>query len=300
MTVVKKPKVTVVGSINMDLIVKTGKVPNQGETVLGDSFSTLPGGKGANQAVAAARLGSYVSMIGSVGNDEFGKILINILKEEGINTKGISISEEEATGIATIIISENDNRIIVAPGANRGVTPSVVASHKELILESDVVLLQLEIPLDTVVYTTELCNENNIPVIINPAPYQALPSKVINLATYLTPNDIEAEAITMDTMLHTIQEKLIITKGADGVVFYQGNEEATVPGFIVEVEDTTGAGDTFNGAFATKIGSGASLDDAILFANAAAALSVTKFGAQAGMPTEQQVNDFLKERDLAK
>jgi ribokinase len=292
----KTPTVTVVGSINMDLTVKTSRVPNQGETVLGDSFSTLPGGKGANQAVAAARLGAHVNMIGSLGDDEFGKILIDILRKEGIQTDGISISKEEATGIATIIISNKDNRIIVAPGANRTVTPSLVESHKELILKSDVVLLQLEIPLETVEYTTELCNRNNIPVIINPAPYQLLPSQVLHLATYLTPNDIEAETISKDHNLVEMNDKLIVTKGSDGVVFYQGNAKKHIPAFHVTVEDTTGAGDTFNGAFAAKIGSGGSVEEAILFANAAAALSVTKFGAQAGMPTVQQVKEFLEER----
>lgn len=292
------PIVTVVGSINMDLTVTTKKIPDKGETILGESFSTLPGGKGANQAVAAARLGAKVNMIGAVGDDAFGKSLLDNLKDEGINTQGISREKSASSGIATILVSDNDNRIIVAPGANYHVTSSLVALQKELILQSDVVLLQLEIPIETVEFTTRLCEEKNIPVIINPAPYQDLPMSVIEMASYLTPNELEAEEMLRINKLDSIKEKLIITKGSNGVGLYPNGQEVVIPSFAVEVEDTTGAGDTFNGAFAVKIGRGASIEEAIRYANAAAALSVTKFGAQGGMPTIEQVESFLQERGV--
>lgn len=292
------PIVTVIGSINMDLTVTTKKIPNKGETILGESFSTLPGGKGANQAVAAARLGSKVNMIGAVGEDSFGNTLLNTLKQEGINTQGIRIEKGVSTGVATILVSNLDNRIIVAPGANYHVTPSLVEMHKELIMQSDVVLLQLEIPMETVEFVTRLCKENGIRVMINPAPYQKLPTNVVEMTSYLTPNEIEAEEMMRDSLLDFISDKLIITKGSDGVSFYRDGKEELVPAFQVKVEDTTGAGDTFNGALATKIGSGSSLEEAIRFANAAAAVSVTKFGAQGGMPSTQQVEKFLQERDV--
>lgn len=152
----KKPKVTVIGSINMDLTVQTTIMPKQGETVLGDNFATYPGGKGANQAVAAARLGADVQMLGAVGNDVFGKDLVHHLQNEGIDTSAIARSEKEATGTATIILSNQDNRIIVAAGANKEVTPSYIQDHLDLIQESDIILTQLEIPLETITYLSEL------------------------------------------------------------------------------------------------------------------------------------------------
>ncbi|WP_010096428.1 ribokinase [Ornithinibacillus scapharcae] len=294
----KTPVVTVIGSINMDLTVTTKKIPNKGETILGESFSTLPGGKGANQAVAAARLGAKVNLIGALGDDAFGTSLLDTLKIEGINTHGISIEKDVSTGIATILVSDNDNRIIVTPGANYHVSPALVERYKELIMHSDVVLLQLEIPLETVEYTTHLCKENHIPVVINPAPYQKLPRNVVDMTTYLTPNELEVEEMKNDYRLDAIKEKVIITKGSAGVNFYKDGAEDVVPAFQVDVEDTTGAGDTFNGAFATRIALGSSIEEAIQFANAAAALSVTKFGAQGGMPTAQQVENFLQERSI--
>lgn len=291
-----KPTVCVVGSINMDLTVTTKKMPSQGETVLGNDFSTYPGGKGANQAVAAARLGSNVNFIGAVGDDPFGATLVEHLKKEGVETRAIETLPENSTGIANIILSENDNRIIVASGANLKVTPKLVKEHRDLIKNSDIVLLQLEIPMETVVSTLEIAREYEVPVIVNPAPYQPLPDIVMTCGAYLTPNELEAESMKNDPLFEEIVEKIIITYGEQGVQYFEDGVKRYIPSHSIKVQDTTGAGDTFNGALATELASGVSIGKALHFANAAAALSVTKVGAQSGMPSRDEVNSFLLER----
>lgn len=288
----KKNRVCVVGSINMDVVMTTKKMPIQGETVLGEQFATYPGGKGANQAVASARLGSDVTMIGAVGDDVFGHDLINHLKREGIHSEGIMIIQDVPTGVANIIVSNNDNRIIVAPGANYHITPAVVKQHQQLIEQSDVVLLQLEIPLETVVYTVNLAHEYGVDIILNPAPYQSIPEEILHKVTYLTPNETEAEAMRVQKMDNQLQQKMVITLGKQGVHIIKNDE--LIPAFNVPVVDTTGAGDTFNGAFANQLAQSQPLDQAVRMANAASALSITKKGAQGGMPTASEVEQFLK------
>lgn len=292
----KTPNICVVGSINMDMTTTASVAPVQGETVLGEAFATYPGGKGANQAVAAARLGANVAMIGAVGKDAFGQTLLTNLQHEGIDTSGVMIANDVATGVANIVLSENDNRIIVVPGANFAVTPAYVAQQKERIRQSDIVLLQFEIPMETIIYTAKLAKEYEVPVIINPAPFQALPDELLESATYLTPNEIEMNAILAGQKGHTVKEKMIVTLGEKGVRFFHQQSFITAPGYAVEAIDTTGAGDTFNGALAVGIGQGQDLKDAIDAANAAAALSVTKIGAQNGMPTKQQRDRFIADR----
>jgi ribokinase len=290
----EKPiNITVVGSINMDLTVTTLQMPEKGETVLGKEFATYPGGKGANQAVAAARLGATVHMIGAVGDDSFGKELLGKLQKEGIHTDAIEVKNNMSTGTATIILSEQDNRIIVAPGANAAVTPEIVEKQRKIIERSDIILVQLEIPMKTVQYVTNLASDLNIPVIINPAPYQDLPEQVLDAATYITPNEVEALALFDSVRNDSIQDKLIITKGSHGTCYYDNGNEVLIPAYKVNVQDTTGAGDTFNGALAVQLGEGASKEEAVSFANAAAALSITKVGAQSGMPTRKQVMEFI-------
>lgn len=288
-----KSKVCVIGSINMDLTVETDKVPAKGETVLGKNFAENPGGKGANQAVAAARLGADVHMIGAVGADTFGETLLSHLQREKVNISGIEKLEGTSTGIANIIVSDNDNRIIVAPGANAFVTPQVVEKYKQWIIDSDVIVMQLEIPIETVIYALNIAAENNIPAIVNPAPFQQLPEVIYEKSAYLTPNEIELKGIEKDVDITSIKEKLIITRGDEGVEYFSGDTKRKVRALSVEVKDTTGAGDTFNGALAMKIAGGAPLEEAILFANAAAAISVTKVGAQGGMPDRKEVENFL-------
>lgn len=284
----------------MDLTITTEKMPLQGETVLGNDFATYPGGKGANQAVAAARLGADVNMIGAVGQDPFGKELLEHLQTEGINITGVERHAEKPTGIANIILSEKDNRIIVAPGANMELSPETVAKHQELIEQSDVVLLQLEIPMETIAHTIQIAKECRVPIIVNPAPYQTLPDAILTNAAYLTPNEIEAEAMEKDPLFAAVQHKLITTQGARGVTFHDRGANQFLPSYPVTVKDTTGAGDTFNGAFATEIGAGCSVSNAVEFANAAAALSISKIGAQGGMPARQEVEQFMFEREERK
>lgn len=293
-----KPNVCIVGSINMDLTVTTDKMPMQGETVLGDAFFTNPGGKGANQAVAAARMGSNVNFIGAVGADSFGETLRQNLMNEGIRTEGIETVPEAASGTATIILSESDNRIIVASGANNHVTPEMVMNHRDLIKNSDIVLMQLEVPMETIVFTMKVAETNGVPVILNPAPFQPLPEKALKNTAYLTPNEIELATMKEAPIFTSIQDKLVVTRGDKGVSFVDNGVDQVVSGHNVHVADTTGAGDTFNGALAAELASGAVLSDAVSMANGAAALSVSKIGAQNGMPIKPDVQKFLQEGKL--
>jgi ribokinase len=293
----KKQKITVIGSINMDIVTKTTIIPKVGETVMGDAFFTIPGGKGANQAVAAARLGADVTLIGCVGEDAFGKELIEHLGKQGIMINNVKPVTHSSTGIASITLSNGDNSIIVVPGANYEVTPEVVKEHEQIILESDIVLLQLEIPLESVIEAVNLAKKHHKTVILNPAPIQPLPKELLQHVDYLTPNEHEQKLLLSandltDEELEQIKSKCIVTQGSKGVSIYK-NEEKLISGFKVEVIDTTGAGDSFNGALAVSLSNGASLESACQFANAVGALSVTKLGAQSGMPTKQEVEAFL-------
>ncbi|ADH98416.1 ribokinase [Salisediminibacterium selenitireducens] len=286
-----KPVITVIGSINMDMVTEAERAPDQGETLMGTAFQMIPGGKGANQAVAAARLGARVSMIGAVGDDPFADVLTENLKREGVATAGVKRVSGVSSGVASIVLSEQDNRILVVPGANGRVDRALVDEEAERILASDLVIMQLEIPLDTVIYAAKLCKDNNIPVLLNPAPAHVLPDELLETCTWLTPNEMERKA--MGDLPQAVLQKLIVTEGKAGACFFRNGMEKKVAGHTVDVVDTTGAGDTFNGALAVELAKGRTAEEAIRFANAAAALSVTKLGAQTGMPTEAQVTRFL-------
>ncbi|CEG25723.1 ribokinase [Bacillus sp. B-jedd] len=288
-----RPRITVVGSINMDLVTITAKLPKKGETLIGQQFIMNPGGKGANQAVAAARLGAQVKMIGCVGNDSFGVSLMQHLQNEGIDISNVE-PVTDSTGTATILVSDNDNRITVVPGANRYVTADFVESKREVISESDILIVQLETPLDGVEKAVEIAREKNITVILNPAPICALPAKLIEQVTYLTPNEHEYTQLTENMAQQAIQDKVILTKGSKGVSFFANGAEVEIPAYKVETTDTTGAGDSFNGGLAYALGTGKSLEEACQFGNAVAALSTTKLGAQKGMPTINEVKTFRK------
>lgn len=288
------PRICVVGSINMDMVTEVSKMPALGETVLGGTFTTHPGGKGANQAIAAARLSANVSLIGAVGKDAFGETLNEYLKSENVDQSGVKIIPYTSTGVATIIVSENDNRIIVSSGANSKVTPEIISESKDIIINSDIVLLQLETPIETVSYTVDLAYKHNIPVIVNPAPYQKMTEEILTKTTYFTPNEGEASSMLSVPLDESIKKKLITTKGRQGVQYITSEDIAKkVPAYRVAVKDTTGAGDAFNGALAVEIASGVEIGQAINFANAAAALSISKQGAQDGMPTKKEVKEFL-------
>jgi ribokinase len=282
----------------MDLVTSTNVVPKRGETVLGDSFHTIPGGKGANQAVAAARLGADVCMIGCVGDDSFGQMLRVHLNHQGIHTENVESIPNMASGIASITLSEGDNRIIVVPGANNFVTPEFIDKNEDCISNCSMLLLQLEIPLVSVIRAAELAKKHHVPILLNPAPIQRLPKELLEMVDYLTPNEHEQEMLFAslsgtEKELDKLKEKCIVTKGAKGVVVYQ-NGEKEIPSFQVEVVDTTGAGDSFNGALALALCEGFELVDACQFANAVGAISVTKLGAQSGMPTRKEVEEFLR------
>ncbi|MDP4098680.1 ribokinase [Paenibacillus sp. P96] len=290
-------KVCVIGSSSMDLVVTSQKRPDAGETVLGESFKTVPGGKGANQAVAAARLGAEVTMIGRVGDDHFGRIILDNFKANSVNTQHVEPVTGMESGTAHIVLAEGDNSIVVVKAANDEVTPTYVDKAAEAIRSADIVLIQHEIPAETVVRVSAICAESGTPLLLNPAPVRSVPEEVINHAAYITPNEHEAavlfEGLAPAEALRKYPNKLFITEGSRGVRYFDGEQEILVPTYKVEAVDTTGAGDTFNAAFAVALAEGMSLQESIRFANRAASLSVTKFGAQGGMPTRREVEESL-------
>lgn len=294
-------KISVVGSINIDMDIVAERIPLKGETVKGSDIKYIPGGKGANQAVSMARLGADVDFYGCVGDDAYGKILLENLKNENINIDNIKIIENENSGMAIITIGENDNTIVVIPGANNYVSKKYVKEKELELLKSDLVVLQNEIPMETIKYVIDLCYKNNIAVLLNPAPAFKVEKEILDKVTYLTPNEHEAKLIfgektSIDEMLRLYPNKLIITLGSKGAVF--ANEKLEIinlPARKTKVVDTTGAGDTFNGAFAVRISQGYNMEEALSFANIAASLSTEKFGAQTGMPNLKEVLE-IKEK----
>ncbi|WP_019636592.1 ribokinase [Paenibacillus fonticola] len=289
----RKPKITVVGSINMDLVTITAQVPQIGETLLGKQFQMNPGGKGANQAVAAARLGADVRLIGCVGNDRFGQDILQHLRNEGVDVSDVEpVTAHTAT--ATITVHNQDNSIIVVPAANHHVTASFVESKREVIQDSDILLVQLEILLEGVQKAVEIAKENGVTVILNPAPIQELPVQLIKQVDYLTPNEHEQVLLKQRFSEQELNGKLIVTKGSQGVSLMADGQELTIPAYKIGVVDTTGAGDSFNGGLAVALSRGMTLNDACRYGNAVAALSTTKLGAQSGMPTGEEVEQFIK------
>ncbi|MDN4635889.1 MULTISPECIES: ribokinase [unclassified Bacillus (in: firmicutes)] len=288
-------QIVVVGSCSMDLVVTSSKRPNAGETVLGESFKTVPGGKGANQAVASARLGADVYMIGRVGDDAYGQDIMSNLQAQGVRTTYMKPVTEMESGTAHIILAEGDNSIVVVKGANNEVTPHYVKDALSSIEKIGIVLIQQEIPEETVEAVCTICSEKGIPVILNPAPARKVSQQILDQAAYITPNEHEAalmfDGLTIAEALRQYPNKLLITEGKNGVRYFDGSKEVLVPGYPVKAVDTTGAGDTFNGALAVALTEGKSLYDALAFANLAASISVTKFGAQGGMPARAELEN---------
>ncbi|HTE29414.1 MAG TPA: ribokinase [Chryseolinea sp.] len=298
--------IIVVGSSNTDMVIKAKTFPIPGETILGGEFFMFPGGKGANQAVAAARLGGRITLIAKLGDDIFGKQALKQFKEEGIQTQFIVSDNEHPTGVALITVdAKGENTIVVAQGSNAHLSPSDVRRAQDEIKASSIVLIQLEIPLETVMAATILAHEHGKKVILNPAPAMPLPDELFRYLHILTPNRSEAEAITgvsvVDTHTASIAAEIIRKKGVPYVVITLGSEGAfifdesggrLIPGKKVTAIDSTAAGDIFNGALAVALSEGKLLDDAVGFANSAAALSVTRMGAQASAPFRTELNDF--------
>lgn len=289
--------ISVIGSCNMDITVEADRRPGAGETVMGNRLIVSPGGKGANQAVAAARLGYEVYMVGCVGDDAYGKMMLDALAKSGVKTGYVETLENVTTGTAHITLAEGDNSIIVIKGANDLVSREIIDKDWDVISKSSLVMLQHEIPMDTIGYIIDRCYEAGVPVMLNPAPYMDIPQEWIDKVTYLTPNEHEAalmfDGMDRDEILKSQAGKVIMTAGGDGVLYGENDEVVHVEGFTVPVVDTTGAGDTFNGAFAVGRCEGMGVKEAIRFANAAAALSIGKIGAQGGMPWRDEVEDML-------
>lgn len=294
------PKVAVFGSINMDLVTQADRFPAVGETLLGSGFAQFMGGKGANQAVAAARLGAEVTLVGAVGDDHFGQTLLANLQHEGVNTKAVKVLEGIPSGLANITVAQGDNHIIVVSGANFSLTVADIEAQEAVIAHADVVLSQLEIPLDCVCKVAQLAQKYHKPFILNPAPAQVLPEDLLAMVSLLTPNAYEL-ALSLGMPKHTptaelfarVNNKVVMTAGHEGA-FYHCQDEAILrqqPGFKVQAVDSTGAGDTFNAALAVYWHLGVA--EAVRHACAAAALSVTRMGAQGGMPSAQALQAFL-------
>lgn len=280
-------KILVVGSINMDYTVMAPHFPVAGETVAGTDFQKAVGGKGNNQAVAASRLGGDVTFLGAVGKDADGEFLLNRMQEENINTNNV-IETDEPTGMALITVAELNNTIVIVEGANSQVRPTAYPELSDLIDQHDIIVLQLEIPIETVEYVISEAHRLNKIIILDPAPAQELSQKTIEQVTYLLPNETEFDLIfnqaDLDTTLKEFPNKLIVTQGGDGVVYYNGTEVIHHPARPSQVVDTTGAGDTFTGAFAVAIANQQTVDQAITFSNRMAGIASEQVGAQTGMP----------------
>lgn len=305
------PNIVVIGSINMDIVVETPVVPDKGQTVLGNTIILLPGGKGANQAVAASRLASHTTLIGAVGQDSFGEQIMQNLGGHSI-ISAVASKADESTGVASIWVHDRDNRIIVVPGANGKISWEDVESRKSFIDHANVVLLQLEIPLETVVKSIAYAHQCGKKVILNPAPALPLPDEVYPMLFSLTPNLHELSIIAempevldagnRDALRQAMRKligkglaSLVVTLGAEGAVYMNASGESFhVPGKKMTVLDTTGAGDCFNAAFAVAVAKGWPIEQAVEYAVAASALAVTKFGAQNGMPESDEVEWFLQ------
>lgn len=287
-------KVAVIGSISTDFVVTTKIIPNQGETLVGESFQTFFGGKGANQAIALSRSGLDVSMIGAVGKDVFGQALIDNLKENGINTDMIQTVETAESGSAHIQVMDGDNRIIIIPGANDRLSIDVVKQYQQQLQQMEMVILQNEIPVETIEYIIDFCATQRIQVLYNPAPAKEISEEYIEKVTYLTPNEHEAVLLFGNKeraeVLRNYPNKLIITLGDQGATFFDGEAEVIVPAQkVATVIDTTGAGDTFNGYFAKGIIEGLTIAESLKLGNAASAIAIQTKGAQNGIPMYEKV-----------
>ncbi|MDA3979666.1 ribokinase [Gallibacterium sp. AGMB14963] len=303
-----KTTLTVLGSINADHVIQVPHFPQPGETLAGENYHIVFGGKGANQAVAAARLGANVNFIACIGSDDIGQQMKNSFQQQGINVETITTIPQQTTGIAMIQVASNgENSIVISAGANAHLTPEIVDKFKQQIINSDALLMQLETPLEAIIHATQIAKQAGKHTILNPAPAKPLPDELLSLLTMITPNETEAEVLTGVKVVDeqsaaqaaaVFHQKgvaiVLITLGAKGVFISHNQLQKIIPGFRVQAKDTTAAGDTFNGALMTALLEQKSLEEAIQFAHAAAAISVTRFGAQSSIPTREETLDFLQ------
>jgi ribokinase len=303
-----QPSIVVVGSSNTDMVVKAGHLPVPGETILGGTFMMNAGGKGANQAVAAARLGGNVIFIVKTGEDIFGKQAVQSFKEEGIDTRFIISDPENPSGVALIMVDDNgENCISVASGANAALKPADLHKAEQAIGSANILLVQLEIPLETVSYLINMAAESNVKVVLNPAPACLLPDDLLSKVSIITPNETEAEILS-GIKIADIEsaekaarvlaakgiEAVIITMGAQGALLFYNNACNFFPAPVCQAIDTTAAGDVFNGALVVAIAEGKSIVEAVPFACRAASLSVCKMGAQSSAPYRDELNEAIK------
>ena len=297
-----KPIVTV-GSINMDLVSSAERIPRPGETLIGRTFHANSGGKGANQAVAVARLGYPSVMLGMVGEDTLGKQLLDTLQSYGLDTSHIGVTKGSSGTASIVVDAAGENAIIVTPGANSCVTPKYLESKLEVLTSAGLVLAQLEVPLQTVVWLAECCAELNIPLMLDPAPAAALPPQVLSQVTWFTPNQTEAAFYSSQKLSHEEMltsffrmglRQVVLKLGADGVLIaFEDGRREHIPAVAVQSVDTTAAGDAFNGAFSVALMRGKTVRESACFASAAAAISVTRAGAQASLASQDEVDGIL-------
>jgi ribokinase len=307
-----KPHILVVGSSNTDMIIKLERIPRPGETILGGEFVSAAGGKGANQAVAAARAGGDVTFVARVGQDMLGDAAVAGFVRDGIDVQHVTRDQAAPSGVALIFVArDGENSIAVASGANGCLSPADVKNAQAAIASTSNVLLQLETPMETVEAAVQLAARAKVAVILNPAPARVLPDTLLKLVSILTPNETEAElltgiAVTTEATAAQAAEKLlargvdtvILTLGARGAFVANASIRQLVPGFPVQAVDTTAAGDVFNGAMAVALGEGRPLLEAVRFANAAAAISVTRLGAQPSAPTRKEIELLIDKSDI--
>jgi ribokinase len=299
-------KILIIGSSNVDLVATMDDFPKIGETVEGNSFGFSMGGKGANQAVAAKRAGGIVTFITSVGDDDYGHNALEFYKKEGVDISYSIVNENVTTGTASIWVDKNgDNSIVIIPGANDLLSPEIINKNMSIIEESDIIVLQMEIPYQTVKAICKIAYQKGKIVILNAAPAYPLDEDILKAVVYLIVNENEAETILhenkeeigveglVDKLIEKCVKNVILTLGRDGCIYKDSKDHFHIPAFSVETKDSTGAGDTFCGALATRISKGECMKDALIFASAAAALCVTKMGALPSVPTEAEINLFL-------
>jgi ribokinase len=308
-----KKRIVVVGSSNTDMIIKLDRIPRPGETILGGEFVTAPGGKGANQAVAAARAGGRVSLVARVGHDVFGDQAVAGFIKDRIDVEHVSRDKRAPSGVALIFVAKDgENSIAVASGANHTLSPSDVKKARALIASSSAVVIQLETPLETVQAAAEVAATAGVTVILNPAPAQPLSNELLRLVSVLTPNETEAEMLTdikvvdepsagqaADRLLSRGVQTVIITLGHRGAFAATPGLRKLIPGFRMTAIDTTAAGDVFNGALSVALAEDQGLGEAIRFANAAAAISVTRMGAQPSAPKRKEIEQLAKQTGAA-
>jgi ribokinase len=301
-----KPTIAVVGSLNMDLVVRIPRMPLPGETLTGSDFRTIPGGKGANQAVAAARMGARVSLIGCIGADAFAAQLREGLAADGIELDHLSAVHDAPTGVAVILVdAASQNFIVLAPGANATLTPQSIDRASAAIEQAQMLLCQLETPLPAVQHAIEIAHRHHKPVVLNPAPARPLSGELLAQVDYLVPNETEAALlsgieVSDNASAENAAQRLrsqgakvvLLTLGAKGVLIADGDTTRLLPAPAVKAVDTTAAGDTFVGAFAVGLLEGLPLPDAVMFGQRAAAISVTRFGAQTSVPYRHEIDRF--------